>query len=353
MVFLTRSNVWVWTLPKIDPLLSTFKQAQNLNEEIKKQITTFVTNARGTTNQHPLKTLLNRHGELFNNRDFMSTAVATHIARALSVHYDQRGLFIPRIRNSADGKCQTIQFWKLKQDQAQRFVSSNEVLEQDNYTPLFWQQVLVYWKSGRRSKEARAFCNVFMQCLAGFPTDFFFWKTNPFSKSTQTTTIFEMKLITGTAMRGKRSSVFDERFGVKNDSSKNQDKHSKYFYVYKQESAVFQSLSECPMASPSPVSSTPDLKEPFLDCTHLASFTRNAPLAQQHDLWEKFGSDVLTRGAFWNQKFGDREKSFCWLSTSGKGQNWLHLRVDPRAKYYDTAYGEEYHQGGYVPTPTW
>jgi hypothetical protein len=57
---------------------------------------------------------------------------------------------------------------------------------------------------------------------------------------------------------------------------------------------------------------------------HLAAFTRNAPLEQQHELWRSVGSEMLAR-------VGDRP---VWLSTAGLGVPWLHVRLDDRPKYY-------------------
>jgi hypothetical protein len=57
---------------------------------------------------------------------------------------------------------------------------------------------------------------------------------------------------------------------------------------------------------------------------HLAAFTRNAPVAQQHELWQLVATEMLAR-------LGDRP---VWLSTAGLGVPWLHVRLDDRPKYY-------------------
>jgi hypothetical protein len=60
---------------------------------------------------------------------------------------------------------------------------------------------------------------------------------------------------------------------------------------------------------------------------HLAAFARNAPAAQQHAFWRRVGDEVATR-------LDDRP---LWLSTSGLGVPWLHVRLDSRPKYYSFA----------------
>jgi hypothetical protein len=57
---------------------------------------------------------------------------------------------------------------------------------------------------------------------------------------------------------------------------------------------------------------------------HLATFSRQVPLPQQQALWQRVGQ-LLT------ERVDDQP---LWLSTSGLGVYWLHLRMDRVAKYY-------------------
>lgn len=59
--------------------------------------------------------------------------------------------------------------------------------------------------------------------------------------------------------------------------------------------------------------------------TSLATFTRTAPVKQQVDLWQKVGENI---------KEGD------WVSTSGLGVAWLHVRIATRPKYYHNAFNK-------------
>ena len=56
---------------------------------------------------------------------------------------------------------------------------------------------------------------------------------------------------------------------------------------------------------------------------HLAAFSRHAPLAQQHALWQTVGATMLER-------LGNAP---IWLSTAGTGVFWVHVRLDSRPKY--------------------
>ncbi len=58
--------------------------------------------------------------------------------------------------------------------------------------------------------------------------------------------------------------------------------------------------------------------------TEIASFSRQAPIAQQKALWHAVGLAMTKR-------VGDKP---VWLSCAGGGVAWLHVRLDARPKYY-------------------
>ena len=58
--------------------------------------------------------------------------------------------------------------------------------------------------------------------------------------------------------------------------------------------------------------------------THLASFIRNAPDTQKHDLFISLAK----------QTEDNINNKPLWVSTSGLGVYWLHIRLDTRPKYY-------------------
>lgn len=85
--------------------------------------------------------------------------------------------------------------------------------------------------------------------------------------------------------------------------------------------AVFENLGgdallivPCPLAEP----------EAYV---HLATFVRQAPDAQVHQLWRTVGRAALDR----------LSPQPLWLSTAGGGVAWLHVRLDSRPKYYSYA----------------
>ena len=63
------------------------------------------------------------------------------------------------------------------------------------------------------------------------------------------------------------------------------------------------------------------------DCYgHIAAFLRAAPAGQRHELFRVLATEIGKRLAASSERF--------WLSTSGLGVPWVHLRLDSYPKYY-------------------
>jgi len=62
------------------------------------------------------------------------------------------------------------------------------------------------------------------------------------------------------------------------------------------------------------------------DYSNLARFFEQAGNAQHIALWQALGSSA-------EKRLHDLQQPI-WISVAGGGINWLHLRIDPRAKYY-------------------
>lgn len=71
----------------------------------------------------------------------------------------------------------------------------------------------------------------------------------------------------------------------------------------------------------------PSPLDAFTSYPHLASFVREAPEEQIHKFWKEVSKTYLS-------ELGTAPK---WLSTSGLGVYWLHVRIDSRPKYYTYA----------------
>lgn len=67
---------------------------------------------------------------------------------------------------------------------------------------------------------------------------------------------------------------------------------------------------------------------------HLGEFVRNAPPQQQDEFWKLVGQT-------YQAQINDAPK---WLSTSGLGVYWLHVRVDTRPKYYKCLHFKHFYE---------
>merc|ERR1711933_707289 len=61
---------------------------------------------------------------------------------------------------------------------------------------------------------------------------------------------------------------------------------------------------------------------------HIASFYREATVTQRDMQWRALGRAIEEHG----ERLG--QDATIWVSTSGLGIFWLHMRVDSRPKYY-------------------
>lgn len=89
-------------------------------------------------------------------------------------------------------------------------------------------------------------------------------------------------------------------------------------YFSGDEVATFQNLGgDATLIAPSPGESSASYP-------HLAAFLRNATEAKAAGLWRSVGQAI-------NNSLSDKP---VWLSTSGLGVAWLHIRLDSTPKYY-------------------
>lgn len=146
------------------------------------------------------------------------------------------------------------------------------------------------------------FCDWYTQLLAAASPEAFFWE-HPALHDRMLDADAEFVLIEAPALAGERADprAFAAHFAAAGDA----------------EVAVFANLGgDALLLAPCPRGS---LRYP-----HLAAFARAAPADQVRALWRE------TARAFARLRGTDP----VWLSTSGLGVPWLHLRFDRFPKYY-------------------
>ena len=155
---------------------------------------------------------------------------------------------------------------------------------------LSFDDVLTGWRSG---EDFRRF---FIGVLADAPYDAYFWETPPATQASQAAP-FEFIFADSPALAAMPAdrNAFSEHFGSG------------------EAVAGFWNLGRDAY-----------LVTPAHAYPHLAAFARAAPMDIQHQFWAAVGDAV-------SAQLSERP---LWLSTSGLGIAWLHVRLDAAPKYY-------------------
>jgi hypothetical protein len=162
--------------------------------------------------------------------------------------------------------------------------------------------------------ENEAEISNFVSVLKDSPMKAFFFESKGVSGDTISKTSFEFVLIESTYLYNFADSspdedTFDEHFRRCNSN------------VY---GCAFANLGgDSLLIVPKPVPSSP--KTAY---GHLAAFVRRAPAEQVLEVWKLTLQIYLDR-------IQKQKQNTIWLSTDGSGVAWLHIRLDPRPKYYD------------------
>ena len=151
--------------------------------------------------------------------------------------------------------------------------------------------------------ENDEFINWYNQLLADCPFDAFFWENKPITNE-NLEDIYECTLVKSSTLSkvSTESKTFDSYF----DDAKN--------------AVSFSNLGgDAKLVAPCPVSNRKIY-------TQIGSFVREAPDDQILDFWQLVGNEMINH----------IKQEPRWLSTSGLGVYWLHVRIDLVPKYYQT-----------------
>jgi hypothetical protein len=187
--------------------------------------------------------------------------------------------------------------------------------------PARFDDVLAAWHNDE------AFCAHWCDMLAGLPMDACFWELPPLTPASERDA-FEcvMRRAPDLATAQPRAQPFAEHFERHADPT--------------EAAAVFASLGrDALMIAPCP-------RAPHAAYTHLLAFVRAAPRWQAMAIWPILAREVASLRAS-----GARQP--LWISTSGSGVHWLHLRLDSRPKYYQhEPYTQPSYRSAVPPQPT-
>jgi len=164
--------------------------------------------------------------------------------------------------------------------------------------PLTYENVTFLWRS------SMGFRSFYFSILQKSPFNAFFWENPPVTRSTLKQ-LYEFVLVNSPQLSriNADSSPFQDRF--------NPTASEQTVVTFGNLTRSAELIVPCPIA-------------PHHIYTHFASFIRNAPEAQKHDLFISLADQL-------DDNINDKP---VWVSTSGLGVYWLHIRLDTLPKYY-------------------
>jgi len=155
--------------------------------------------------------------------------------------------------------------------------------------------------------------SVLTEVLRAAPFRAFFWECPPLTRAGWESETFEFVLLNAPHLA--YADVDEESF-------------SSYLGGHMGESVAraFPNLGgDSTLVAPSHAKDTP-----LSAYSHIASFFRGAPAEQAHELWRALGKAIIHRVS----DVETSEHQPTWVSTEGSGVAYLHMRLDPRPKYY-------------------
>jgi len=194
--------------------------------------------------------------------------------------------------------------WRAQREIIREGWSEKTALLHDGVAASF-ADVMAAW---RNEVEFRDF---FIRQLANTAFPAFFWEMPPIRRDTIGRS-YEFVTIRSDALARMPldADAFAAKFGQTADSV-----------------ITFRNLGgDALLVAPRPVSETASY-------AHIAGFLRSAPESQQHELFISLATAI--------DRELQRSPARIWISTSGLGVAWLHVRLDAFPKYYQyTPYAE-------------
>lgn len=163
--------------------------------------------------------------------------------------------------------------------------------------PITYANVLDLWQADEE------YLSCFLSLLRDAPFPAYRWETPPISRDTAARD-FEFVLVDAPELaRTPDRQTFAQHFTDE---------------IHEEDVVVFENLGrDAVLVTPAPSSQ-------HAAYSHLAAFSRTAPVPKQHALWRLVGQQV-------QQRLNNHP---LWLSTAGGGVAWLHVRLDSLPKYY-------------------
>lgn len=171
---------------------------------------------------------------------------------------------------------------------------------------------LRHWEVIQLWQQDQSFRLFWIDLLASASFTAYFWETPPITLST-VERAFEFVLVDSPRLAGVSPdpSDFEQYFESASGNRSTDSLGHRQIVTFSNLGNDAQLIVPCPIAQMSAY-------------THIAAFVREAPLSQQHQLWQTIGREIEQR----------LNQQPIWVSTSGLSVYWLHVRLDSFPKYY-------------------
>eukprot|EP00899_Mesostigma_viride_P003853 jgi/Mesvir1/13469/Mv16528-RA.1 len=202
--------------------------------------------------------------------------------------------------------------------------------DQDNQRRLTWRDCIDLWRGAADQGKARAdaFHQLFVHTLRDARYPAFFWECVPIASADDLSKTFEFVLVDAPSLAKVQADAdtFAEHMPRRCLAGAGSPTHD----VPDEDLVVaFPNLGrDATLVVPCPPA--PDSDNTVEDYAHIAQFIRHAPSGQVRAFWHRIGDEIdrMYTG------LAPRRKTL-WVSTSGLGVYWLHVRLDSYPKYYN------------------
>lgn len=166
--------------------------------------------------------------------------------------------------------------------------------------------------------ESYEFRDFYISILKGSSFDAFFWENPPVTKL-NIKQAYEFVLVHSSQLSKVSADLkpFLKQFGS--------NQTSRSVIAFENLGRDAELIVPCPVVAES-------------EYAHFSAFVKNAPKDQAHELFVVLANSLKS-------KIG---KKPLWVSTSGLGVYWLHIRLDMRPKYYSFQPYKDYFEDGKI-----
>ena len=165
-----------------------------------------------------------------------------------------------------------------------------------------WREILTLW-------QQEEFQAIFTEALATVPFSAFFWETPPL-QTVDSDQLFECAIV--------------ESLRLANISAE-----PGAFADYISQGRGSNAIEVFPNLGRDALLVVPCQNGPSAHYAHIATFVRSAPRPQVYGLWAAIARAI--------EQTLQSSSQPLWVSTSGLGVSWLHVRLDSTPKYYEYA----------------